>query len=284
MLDGPVSLDLPGQPVIFSFWPPDLAIDPAISRYTGKHLRRIRYELGVRGDDAHEQINTVLSAAAKGENLISDADGGRWEVTEHSFSWTDGHRASTYRHTVQLQEHEELDLQRVEFEGLTITPDRWKLEPDDHRISLWILAALNLKQHQEFERVLERREQGEESYFPVHMVGITSDLVRMRFGRCLWQPLEADVVRYRIVLVGEGGDDEAEGLFQSLHQPEINRLMEQSAITRTTLDALVGELQRAGALDQAAIDRIRSNSDLTKVPFTVQRDFDRTNQVDSFFD
>lgn len=91
-----------------SFWPPDPTADPAFSRYTGKPLRRIRYELGVNGDQRHTELDAALDAAANGTALVADSDGGRWEVKEHSLSWQDGQSGTSYRHSVVFQEHEEL--------------------------------------------------------------------------------------------------------------------------------------------------------------------------------
>src|SRR5580704_11931264 len=124
MISGPVELELPGDPMVFSFWPPDPTSDPIVSRYTGKPLRQIEYNLGVRGDSAHKQLQAAIEAAASDTTLISDATGSRWEVTEHSYSWQEGQAVSLYEHNVKFAEHEELDLQRVEFKGLILTPDR----------------------------------------------------------------------------------------------------------------------------------------------------------------
>ena len=66
-------------------------------------------------------------------------------------------------------------MERVEFEGLDVIPDRWKLDSDDDRIWLAFLVNLDPGQHHQFERVLQQRAADEaEQYFPVEMVGITT--------------------------------------------------------------------------------------------------------------
>ena len=133
--------------------------------------------------------------------------------------------------------------------------------------------------------VLEQRAADEaEHYFSVQMVGITTGPLKMRFGRCLWKRLDERTVRHRIWLVGEGGDDEAFGLFDSLNQPELSRTMEQCLILKARMDALVSELQRAGALGAEAVERIRNINAIDDVSFADARELDRAVTIDSFLD
>ena len=202
-----------------------------------------------------------------------------------SFSYQAGQAVTIYRHEVELAEHEDLRLERVEFEGLDVIPDRWKLDSDDDRIWLAFLVNLDPGQHHQFERVLQQRAADEaEQYFPVEMVGITTGPLKMRFGRCLWKRLDERTVRHRIWLVGEGGDDQASGPFDSLNQPELSRTMEQCLILKARMDALVSELHRAGALGAEAVERIRNINTIDDVSFADARELDRTVTIDSFLD
>ncbi len=206
-------------------------------------------------------------------------------MASHSFSYQAGQAATIYRHEVELAEHEDLRLERVEFEDLDVVPDRWKLDSDDDRIWLAFLVNLDPGQHHQFERVLEQRAADEaEQYFPVQMVGITAAPLKMRFGRCLWKRLDERTVRHRILLVGEGGDDQAFGPFDSLNQPELSRTMEQSLILKARMDALVSERQRADVLGAEAVERIRNINTIDDVSFGDARELDRAVTIDSFLD
>jgi len=275
-----VSLDLPairGQ--VFG----SRGRDPEISRITGKQLRRVEYVLAVQGDDGQEQLEAVIAAATSGETPIPDADGGEWVVSDYKFSFSATQSEPVYTYEIELTEVEVLSLNRVEFEGLTLTPapDQWKLDSDDEHFWIWFLADLGPDEHQRFESALE---QHAGTYFPVRLAGMTDDPIQMRFGRCLWKRIDDSTVRHRIALVAEGGDDEAEGLLAGLNQPELARTIEQAVIIRTQMAALLEELQLVGTLDAEAVERVRSLGSIENVPFADQREKDRAVNIEAFLD
>jgi len=137
-------LDIPGQPALLD----QREGEPVSSRFTRKPLRRIRWTLEVYGDNAQEQLQAALGAASNGGEFIPDGQGSRWAVTSHSFSYQGSQAVTAYRHEVELAEHEDLRLERVEFEGLDVIPDRWKLDCDDHRAWLAFLVNLDPAQHE----------------------------------------------------------------------------------------------------------------------------------------
>ena len=279
----PVELVLPGDPLLFGYWEPA----PEVSRYTGKPLRQLQMSLGARGDDAHEQLTAALeSAESSGGALLQDAKGSRWRVTSRSFSYRDGQPVTTYTHEVEMSEHEELTLERVAFDGLEITPDRWLLESRDDQDTLTFLASLGPGDSQALERMLEkhRNAEGPEVYFPVSWVGVRDDAVRMRFGRCLWQSLPDGGVRHLVVLVSERGDTANKFAGFNLFQPELTRMMQHTVITRMKLDALIGELHQVGVLPSEAVERLNREAEVPVLPFNLMREFDRATDVDEFFE
>jgi hypothetical protein len=274
-------LDIPGQPALLG----QREGEPVSSRFTGKPLRRICWTLAVDSDSAQEQLQAALIAASNGDDLIPDGKGSLWAVTDHSFSYQADQSVTVYRYEVELAEYEDLRLERVEFEGLDVVPDRWRLDSDDSRIWLAFLVDLPPGQHQQFERVLEERAaQATDHYFDVRLVGITDGPIKMRFGRCLWKRLDEHTVRHRVWLVGEGGDDEATGVFDALNQPELARTIEQSLIQKARMDALISELQQAGALGADAAERVRSISTTGDLSFADARELDRAANIDAFLD
>jgi hypothetical protein len=277
---GPIELALPGDPLLLGYWeaPPD------VSRYTGKPLRQLRVSLGARGDDAHERLNSALQSAESGDALISDAEGDHWRATRHTYSYTDGRAVTTYKHEAELREHEDLTLEQVVLEALEVTPDRWSLQSNGDQDTLTFLASLGPEDHKMLERMLEkhRTAEGPEIYFPVNWTGIRDTPVRMRFGKCLWQPLAGGGARHLVVLVSEHGDtaDRLAGL--QLFEPELTRMMQHTVITRMKLDALITELHEAGVLPSEAVDRL--NREVDVLPFDLMRKFDRADDVEEFFD
>jgi hypothetical protein len=275
MPDSPVDLVLPGDPFIY----PVLEQDPVPSRYTGKMLRRFTIGVRARDDEKEQQLDAVLNGTDDGEALIEDQAGGSWKVISRSYSFQPG--ATPGIHDVEIVEREDLNLDRVEFGGLCLVPDRFSLESEGERTVLKFLATMDAETHQRFEQMLEHHatDPGAEMYFPVTWAGISTTPVSMRFGRCMWQRLDGGGARYSVVLVSEEGDEP--GNF-NLFEPEMTRLKQQSAILRTRLDALVGELQRAGVLDSEAAARLAQET--IDVPFSSLREFDRVSDVELFFD
>ncbi len=280
MPNGPIELVLSGDPLLFGY----LEAAPEVSRYTGKPLRQLRVSLGAHGDDAHERLNAALQPAEGGDAFISDVEGGHWQVTRHSYSYTDGRPVTTYKHEVELSEHEDLTLERVMLEGLEVTPDRWSLQSDGDQGKLTFLASLGPEDHKMLERMLEkhRTAEGPEVYFPVSWTGIRDTPVRMRFGECLWQSLAGGRARHLVVLVSEHGDTVGKLVGLQLFQPELTRMMQHTVITRMKLDALITELHQAGVLPSEAVDRL--NREVDVLPFDLMREFERANDVEEFFD
>ena len=198
---------------------------------------------------------------------------------------------TAYTHSVNFAEHEELSLARVVFDGMDAIQEQWIFDSDDHRIMLRFLITLDANQQEKLERVMQQRgKNAADPFFPVRLAGVTSEQVRMRFGLCLWQRLDDGAVRNLIRLVGEGGDDAPslfgdviDSLVGAMFEPQLSRTIEQAAITKVRLDALMDELQRAGVLDTVPIDRVRGTS-IDSLPFTAHRELDRARDVTKFLD
>jgi hypothetical protein len=274
----PIELVLAGDPLLFGY----LEAAPEVSRYTGQPLRQLRVSLGARGDDAHERLNAALQSAGGEDVLISDVEGGHWRVTRHSYSYIDGRPVTTYKHEVELGEHEDLTLERVVLQALEVTPDRWSLQSDGDQYTLTFLVSLGPEDHKVLERMLEKHStaKGPEIYFPVSWTGIRDTPVRMRFGKCLWESLAGGGARHLVVLVSERGDTAGKLAGLQLFQPELTRMMQHTVITRMKLDALITELHQAGVLPSEAVDRL--NREVDVLPFDLMREFDRANDVEEF--
>lgn len=225
---------------------------------TGNLLRRIEVEISVDGEELNEQLLQELQPAKPGgEALIHDTAGGSWRVDNRSYSI---HGGDQFSHTIQLEEHEQLTLTRVEFGRVSVVPERWDLSGDKPMV-LSLLVALDQAQHTELEQAIAEPRTDENQYFAVRQVGIREEPVTMRFGRCYWQPLDDGRTRHLVHLVAEQGDDDSDTPVQLLiHEPDLSRLKERSIAHSQQLDALIQELHTAGVLNDEAIRRIDRKS------------------------
>jgi len=255
---------------------------PVSSRWSGEPLRRIHFQFRVANDDEHDSLQAELTGSGDDPAVVSGSDGVQWEVSSHGYTYRDNMPPV---HNIELTEREQLNLDRIEFNGLALTPERWSLEAGDHPV-LTFLVRMNAQEHQQFEAILQRRRLAgadAEVYFPVALTGITNQTVRMRFGHCLWQNLGGRGGRHQIVLVAEEGDVRETGYsgFDQLLQPATDRLEEGTIRSKRRLDALVTELHRAGVLDDDAVARINSAAD-APLSFSEVREFDRALDLDDF--
>ena len=256
--------------------------DPALSPLSGKPLRRIHFQLRVANDDEHDSLQAELARSGDGPAIVAGSDGGQWEVSSHSYVYRDNMPPV---HSIELTEHEQLNLESIEFDGLALTPERWSLEASDHPV-LTFLVRMNPQEHQLFEAILRRRrltDTSAEIYFPVALTGITDQPIRMRFGRCLWQDLGGGCGRHQVVLVAEEGDAQDKGYsaLDQLFQPAMDRLEEGTVRSKRKFDVLVTELHRAGVLDDEAVTRINDAADAS-LSFSDVREFDRALDLDDF--
>lgn len=276
MANSEFSLMLPiqGPPLRFS----TVENEPVISRLTGKSLRRCQISFTVAGEGRNDEVNAMLAAANASAELISDTQGGQWKVGNRSESFQQG--SQMYHHVVDLEEQEELALTGVEIDGMTLTPERWKVDGPD---MLTFLVSLDSDDNPKFEQILERRlfSDARETYFSARLFGVNDAETYWSFGECLWQSLDGGGARHLVRLVPKAYDD-ADSSGPGLFQPERTRLMQQSVVTKMRLDALIEELHAAGVLGAEALARI--NRELTAVPFAEMREFNRANDVDEFFD
>lgn len=263
----------------------------AISPFTGKPVRRLSASLVVEGDAEHERLMRELGAAADGSDPIEGDDGEKWRVTSQEHTCQPWHPVSRYVHNVELEEREELLLDRVEFGGLSFAPDvsSWEIGPQG-QVVLTVVLTLDREQNEQFEQFYGRRfETTDDMYFPVNWVGVSQAPVAMRFGRCLWERAGEGSARHLVRLAGKGDSNTGEGgnfassLYETLNEmvePQMSRLQEQAASVQGMVNALLGELERAGTLTPEAIGRIRDKADHLEVAHI--REFDRVNGIEKF--
>jgi hypothetical protein len=254
--------------------------DPVPAHWGEQSLRRVHFGLRVASDDEHDALNAELGESLDGPAILAGSGSIQWMVTSHSYSYTDNEPPL---HHIELTERQQLSLDRVEFDGLALIPDRSSLSESGDAV-VEFLVNMSAEQHQKFETILQQHRGADvDRYFPVSLVGIAEQPVRMRFGRCLWQDLGDAGVRHLIVLVADEEDEQSQSPgFEQLMRPAQDRLMAGALNMKRRLDALIAELQRANVLDEAAVGRIIDEAN--RYPTSPEvREFERADDVDEFF-
>jgi|GEM_PF-6238054 len=184
---------------------PDLKatdLQPRGSRHSRRELRRV--ELSLACPDARVSTLTAeLDAARNEEAAIEEETGTRWTVVNHGRHNVNG---GAWQVSVELDEAERLDPERLEFAGLSFTPSYYSegaLGDDDVILITAEVVPANAGEDAQLERlIVEHRSTlvDEETYFPLTRIGIAAAPLSVRFGRCLWQSQERKPRRHLVSL------------------------------------------------------------------------------------
>jgi hypothetical protein len=247
-------------------------LEPETSPHTGRALRRARISFRV----AEHRSDEVATAFAKTDDVpLRGADGSLWSVASSSYSYIEGKQVR--RHEAELREVEELNVDRLELLGLSLTPTRYKEENRGYLVITARIDRLGPEEDAALEREIRKKRDGDDVYFDVLRVGISDTPLRMRFGRCLWQ--KAGEGRAHLVrLVSEERDDRQPFL---LSGPEQTNLERKAATAEETIEALLEELQSAGVLSDTSYTKIRRQAEGAWEKR--MRDFDRAHDLDLYF-
>lgn len=240
----------------------DVALDPVPSPVTGRPLRRHEIDFEVRRT-RQDEVDQELAAAAVGGSapLVAD-DGSRWTAHVDQTSWQDGTERMTFRVTIA-------EVDEAEVSDITIFGHRYELEASHPIDTTWERWAMKFKFVAKGEAAAALEDAWREinngdtwtgeTYFPVELGGI-GDVApkQVRFGRFVWEQLEADERRYVVALVEQSDDpdddDKMPGVFGLIGQPHLNNTVDFAIKARAEIGALVDLLVDAGHLDRAEVD------------------------------
>lgn len=256
-------------------------LEPTTSPLTGKPLRRI--DVTVRGvpDHLHDQLRDELNASRRA-TPIQDAEGGRW-VAENFTSYN--RNGGPYSFDVSFRQGEDVQVERLEFAGISLTPEKVKVrDRDGDGIVVEAMVTVTAAEHETISNARDATEEAalgtEGAYLPVRVVGVRDEPVRMRFGRCPWQRTDDGGARYVLVMVSEVGDGSPAVGFS---QPRIEALTRNSLVHSAKIDALIAELERAGILSADGVQRI-ARAAAAEPTVAQQVEYNRTKHIDDFWD
>jgi len=231
--------------------------EPGLSRHTGLPLRNITLDLRV-GSNLADDLRQELQAARSPANALRDDEGGLWLVQQHSSSSRDG---GAWSFAIELAESENPQAQSLELHDMSLIPLFYEERVTSDGVLLIVIEVEpEMADSERIEVLLTAggASRGKDPvYFPVRRVGVTDEPLSVRWGRCLWQALPDGGRRHSLVLVGEGGDRDVQLPVMS-HDPELGNALRISIRAREYGEALLDELEAAGALSSEAVARVRS--------------------------
>ena len=240
------------------------------SKHTGSSLRRLEVQTIISGQHRNEEFLSLIGEA-KTEGVTSVDDEGKviskWRIENTSWSYTQG--TPIYRHTLEIEEVEELNLDHLVVGGLTIQPYEYEEEFDQDVLIIKAKVLLSEAQHVELKPMIESRD-----YFQVVRHGINEQPGEMRFGICCWSKHD-EGIKLDLLLVDRQFDETPRPLGMSWWlEPIRNQVVENKG----SIDALLNMLLDRGVLTTADIEHI--HADAIERRWDTLHEFFRVEEID----
>jgi hypothetical protein len=226
-----------------------------VSAHTGHQLARVQTTATV--PSRHGETVARALGDATGENWLEDDQGRRWRVGGRSHNYSD---EGPYRFSARLEEMELLQPTEVRVADFVLVPTTYEEASDGETgaISIVMRCQLDDQQFAGLRRLVEAKDRDNPTYYPVVRVGVEDRERSMRPGKVLWTVTD-DGHEAQVVLVEQPYDSvDRKVPLVNLVEPGLTHALIWAARTEARFDALLTELTRAGVLDAAAAERVRS--------------------------
>lgn len=254
-------------------------LEPVASPHTGVALRQVEAVVVVPSH-LRNDLNDALNSARQTDDALVADDGSRWIVSGSSHSYNSDEGPSN--HTFQLRESEILEPTTLEFGGFSLQPRRYSemADGDDRHLAIRVRVDLDAaisERLEEFYGASVWTDQADD-YFELVRRGIDDSPLRVRFGRCLWEPVESGRA-YILNFFSER--EEVDASFRGFSEPELGNTKRLAVATSEMLEALLEELGASGVLEEAALARVRGRAaDAFQRRW---REFDRVRAIDEWW-
>lgn len=259
-------------------------LEPKASNVTGRQRRQLQVRINHVDRTVRDALREELrhgSRPLEGGSPLLDTSGTAWQVTSQYSTSYGTDRPEDY--TVSLEEYESLNLAAVEFGGLSLAVDQFKIDNAKGGFTCTVLVTLDESETAAFETFYVESD-STLSFFPTRLVGVLDTAEQMRFGAAYWEQRDQGATRRVFTLVSKAVDESEDGGkvgFDFLMQPAMTRLKQRVVHASRSTDALITELQAAGVLDDAAVTRIKERA--AERTWTDYKEFARADNVEDFF-
>ncbi|MEF3225907.1 hypothetical protein LJA00_08525 [Campylobacter jejuni] len=247
------------------------------SPYTGNKLNKYEITFIINGTNNNNDLIGLKRKVNEGEfNLIFDNKS--YNIDDSSYRYRDAFDQDDieYHHTWYISEKENLNIEEIIINNLTIKPYSYEEEIDYDALIITFKAEVNSLKFNELKQL--RVEDNE--YLKVIRKGIKNEAIDMRFGQILWSHnSEEDIIKFRCTLVEKIYDDNKDGGY-SLFVPEMNNMQDIIGKNAEILSTLIDVLKTKNVLSTEEINKI-CNPTKEKL-FDRFLEFYKVNELDEF--
>lgn len=224
------------------------------SKHSGKNLQFLQIQTNFQGKQASDQFLKLISLA-KDDGVTSVDENGsnfkRWKIGNTSWSYTEG--TPIYRHSLEIQELEEIKIASLAINDLIIDPYLYHEHFDDECLHIRAKATLTKEQHESLKIILKEKDE-------VNVIrhGINETSRRMFLSSGYWSE-EGGVIKHEINLTGVEEKRTNNNVFASLRFA-LRSVPYQAAETQALLDGLLTALENKGILVSDEITQIRESA------------------------
>lgn len=166
------------------------------SKHTGVRLKKIEASVYV-DKEIHEDITKIIEKSKKtGINSI-DKQGKmlkKWKIKNSTYSYIENKSIAKYYHNLELEEIEDLYIDRLIVDELTFHPYAYKEEFIHDALIIYAKVRLSKVQFTEVKKLIEKKD-----YFKVVRYGISDKPREMKLELPLWSK-HKDTIKYKIML------------------------------------------------------------------------------------
>ncbi len=247
------------------------------SKHTGSELKRVKICLIAQTLQAHRLLLLKIKRAEHEGIGSTDEEGnitGRWKIVHSSFCSLGDEHNPEYYHELQLDEAEELKLELLSLNGITLYPYYYEEEFDCDDLSIKSRVMVSPEQDAHLRMLMK-----ENGYFQVVRIGINEVPREMRFSNTILWSRHGNKFKYEIILVDRSYDERDRPLAR-LFQPQMSRMQSAVASQAEMVEAMLETLVTRKYLTEGDVAEMRKKA--AERLWDRKREFFEVKDIDEF--
>jgi hypothetical protein len=247
------------------------------SKHTGARLRRIKIGLTAQTLQAHRLLLLKIQRAEREGISSTDEKGnitGRWRVADSSFCCLGAESNPEYYHEIQIDEQEELKLENLSINSLTLSPYFYEEEFDCDDLSIRSRVMVTPEQDARLRMLMK-----EGGFFQIVRHGINDEPREMRFSNTILWSRHGNRFKYEVILVDKSYDERDRPLAM-LFQPQMSRMQSAVAAQVEMVEAILETMVTRKYLTEGDVAEIRKKA--AERVWDRKREFFEVGDIDEF--